>query len=633
MYAEETGEGQQIDISIAEYATNILENALMQYSYSGQEYTRVGNRGYGRAAWGIYPCNDGFVGIIAGPDHRWPEVARIMEREELADPRFASRRGRQDNADEVDALMLPWLIENDKVDIFKAGQESGLGFSFVATMQDILEMEQLIAREYFVELDHPEAGTLRYPGAPIACEPEAPRPGISDARPCSGSTRRRFCQTGWDTTRVTGYGTQSRPRASGGYPMLTPTTKQPLKNYRILDLSRIWAGPYCTKLMADLGAEVIKMESLSVYDSHRGPISPARGIAAYPDGEPGEEPWNRNGWFNCLHMSKYGITLELTSDEGRRVFEQLVSISDVLIENFRQGSLERLGYDYAELRKHRPDLIYVSMPAFGNTGPWKGYLGYGIGQEQLSGMAHLTGYPNDGPMKSGINHGDPITGSHAAGVLLAALRRRRRTGKGMYIDVSQQESSVALMGGELLAYQMTGEEPERIGNRSRWYAPCNTYPCSGEDRWITIAATNDGEWVVAGLGYGRQPAWRQRRAIRHLGRGAHCPPGRPRRHHRRLDKRARCLRPGRTSAGCRCSRRSGAARAGPAVRQALQRPGNIHQRRSSPGWAPPVSGTALEDVRHPRRSAVASAHAGAAQPRGIRRAAGTDWQGHRFTGV
>ena len=144
MYAEETGEGQQIDVSIAEYATNILENALMQYSYSGQEYTRVGNRGYGRAAWGIYPSQDGHVGIIAGPDHRWPEVSNIMEREELADPRFASRRGRQEFADEVDALMLPWLIDHDKVDIFKAGQESGLGFSFVATMKDILEMEQLL---------------------------------------------------------------------------------------------------------------------------------------------------------------------------------------------------------------------------------------------------------------------------------------------------------------------------------------------------------------------------------------------------------------------------------------------------------------------------------------------------------
>jgi benzylsuccinate CoA-transferase BbsF subunit len=270
--------------------------------------------------------------------------------------------------------------------------------------------------------------------------------------------------------------------------------RMPLKNYRVLDLSRIWAGPYCTKIFADMGAEIIKMESLSVYDSHRGPVSPARGIAAYPDGEPGEEPWNRNGWFNCLHMSKYGVTLELTESEGRRVFERLVSVSDVLIENFRQGSLERLGYTYEELRKHRPDLIYVSMPAFGNTGPWKGYLGYGIGQEQLSGMAHMTGYRGEGPMKSGINHGDPITGSHAAGVLMAALRHRRKTGKGMYIDVSQQESSVALMGPEVLAYQMTGQEPERLGNRSRWYAPANSYPCAGEDRWVTIAATNQEQW-------------------------------------------------------------------------------------------------------------------------------------------
>ena len=276
--------------------------------------------------------------------------------------------------------------------------------------------------------------------------------------------------------------------------MQKPPEGMPLKNYRVLDLSRIWAGPYCTKLFADMGAEIIKMESLSVYDSHRGPVSPARGIAAYPDAEPGEEPWNRNGWFNCLHMSKYGVTLELTKPEGRRVFEQLVSISDVVIENFRQGSLERLGYSYQELRSHRPDLIYVSMPAFGNTGPWKGYLGYGIGQEQLSGMAHMTGYRGEGPMKSGINHGDPITGSHAAGVLMAALRNRRKTGKGMFIDVSQQESSVALMGPEVLAYQMTGEEPQRLGNRSRWYAPANSYPCAGEDRWVTIAATNDKQW-------------------------------------------------------------------------------------------------------------------------------------------
>ena len=182
MHAEDTGHGQHIDLSIADYATNILENAMMQYSYSGEEYTRVGNRGYGRAAWGIYPCQDGYVGIISGPDTRWPEIAGIMEREELSDPRFASRNGRLMNADEVDALMLPWLLDHDKVDIFKAGQEAGLGFGFVATMEDILEMEQLTARNYFVELDHGAAGTFKYPGAPIrttsSTSPQSP--------PCEG---------------------------------------------------------------------------------------------------------------------------------------------------------------------------------------------------------------------------------------------------------------------------------------------------------------------------------------------------------------------------------------------------------------------------------------------------------------
>ena len=268
----------------------------------------------------------------------------------------------------------------------------------------------------------------------------------------------------------------------------------PLEDVRVLDLSRIWAGPYCTKLMADMGAQVIKVESLRVYDSHRGPVSPARGIASYPDSDGGDQPWNRNGWFNCLHMSKHGITLELTDALGCDLFEDLVSISDVIIENFRYGSLERLGYTYEDLRRIRPDIIYVSMPGFGNSGPWRDYLAYGIGQEQLSGMAHMTGYEDDGPMKSGINHGDPITGSHAAGIILAGLRHRRRTGKGMFIDVSQLESTVALLGPYLLGFQMTGQDYERRGNRSDLYAPHNVYPCLEEDSWVSIAVTGDHEW-------------------------------------------------------------------------------------------------------------------------------------------
>ncbi|MBI2873060.1 MAG: CoA transferase [Chloroflexi bacterium] len=268
----------------------------------------------------------------------------------------------------------------------------------------------------------------------------------------------------------------------------------PLEGIRILDLSRIWAGPYATKLLADTGAEVIKLESLKGYDPHRGPLDPPPGSGNYPQGEPGSAPWNRAGWFNALHMSKYGITLDLAQPRGRDLFGQLVQVSDALIENFRFGTLERLGLGYAKLRSLRPDIVVVSMPSFGNSGPWRSYIQYGIGQEQLAGMASMTGYLNGEPMRSGVNHGDPITGSHAAGILLAALLYRRRTGRGMFIDLSQQESAVCLIGEHLLGFQMTGRNPASRGNRHPSMAPHGVYPCRGDDSWVTIAVSTDHEW-------------------------------------------------------------------------------------------------------------------------------------------
>ena len=165
MYAEETGLGQHIDIAIAEYATNVLENALMQYSYSGQEYSRVGNRGYGRAAWGIYPCKDGFVGVIAGPEHRWSAMAELMDEPRLAEKKYTERSGRQIYAEEIEALMEPWLMSHNKQEIFEKAQELGLAFAFVATPEDILNWEHLDNRGYLPEISHPEAGSYKYAGA------------------------------------------------------------------------------------------------------------------------------------------------------------------------------------------------------------------------------------------------------------------------------------------------------------------------------------------------------------------------------------------------------------------------------------------------------------------------------------
>jgi len=164
---ETTGRGQQVDVSIAECNATNLENAIGTYTYADHVVTRMGNRGYGRAAHGIYPCRDGYVGIIAQPEHRWSAMADLMEREELRDPQLGTRQGRQEQADLLDALMLPWLLEHDKEEIFKKGQELGLAFALVETPEDLLRCEQLEARRYFVEIDHQEAQRLRYPGPPF----------------------------------------------------------------------------------------------------------------------------------------------------------------------------------------------------------------------------------------------------------------------------------------------------------------------------------------------------------------------------------------------------------------------------------------------------------------------------------
>ena len=274
-----------------------------------------------------------------------------------------------------------------------------------------------------------------------------------------------------------------------------------LAGVRVVDFSRIWAGPHATKLLADMGAEVIKVESARAWDPHRLIV----GSGNLPDGEQGADPWNRSGWFNTLHMSKYGVTVEMRHPMGKRVVEELVSVSDVVVENFRAGLMERRGLGYERLRQIRPDLVVVSMPAFGGSGPWRDFIQYGIGQEQLGGISAMNGYAGeDAPVKSGVNFGDPISGAHAAGAVLAALMRRRRTGQGAFIDVSQLESSVMTVGEHLLGYQMNGRLAANKGNRHPVYAPHGAYRCRGADEWVAIAVASDDEWgrLCEGMGMG-----------------------------------------------------------------------------------------------------------------------------------
>ena len=258
----------------------------------------------------------------------------------------------------------------------------------------------------------------------------------------------------------------------------------PLAGIRIIDLTRIWAGPRATKLLADMGAEVIKIEHLD----HADRAKPSCVT------EHSQRKMNRATPFEQKHRNKIGFSLNLSLDEGKSIFRELVSISDVVIENFSAGVMDRLGLGHNNLREIKPDIITVSMPGFGNSGPWKNYVAYGVTQEQITGLYELTGYKNGVPMKTGTNVGDPMNATHAAVATLSAVVQRLLDGQGEYVDFSQYESFSTLMFESIMNYAANGVMNERNGNESNYQSPHDTYRCKGTDAWVTVAISNQDEW-------------------------------------------------------------------------------------------------------------------------------------------
>lgn len=262
-------------------------------------------------------------------------------------------------------------------------------------------------------------------------------------------------------------------------------TRRPLEGVRIADLTAVWAGPYATRLLADMGAEVIKIESPNNPDL-------LRALGLLPPGT--EDAWNKSAYFNHNNRNKLGCALDLGHPRGKELFLQLVAKCDVVMENYRAEVLDKLGLGYDVLKSARPDVILVSMPGHGKDGPERDYVAYGTNVEQLAGLASLSGYLEGPPQKTGISFGDPVAGTAAAGAVVLALLARRRTGKGQYIELAQRETLTGLIGEYVLGYQVTGEVPERMGNRHPAWAPHGCYPSSGEDAWITIACRDDADF-------------------------------------------------------------------------------------------------------------------------------------------
>jgi crotonobetainyl-CoA:carnitine CoA-transferase CaiB-like acyl-CoA transferase len=259
----------------------------------------------------------------------------------------------------------------------------------------------------------------------------------------------------------------------------------PLAGLRVLELARILAGPWAGQILADLGADVIKVERTGAGDDTRGWGPPF--VPAADGGHLGA------AYFHATNRGKRSIALDFDTAEGQRIVRKLAARSDVLIENFKVGGLKKFGLDYESLAKENPRLIYCSVTGFGQTGPYAPRAGYDLMAQGMGGIMALTGAPDGEPTRVGVPMADLVTGVYSAVGILAALAQREKTGRGAYVDTALLDTQVGVLANQGLNYLVSGKEPARIGNAHPNIVPYQVFPVA--DGHIIIASGNDAQFA------------------------------------------------------------------------------------------------------------------------------------------
>ena len=484
--------GQYIDVADSGIIATLLTGYhLPTFIYRGIAGSRSGNRmRLGLFPNCVLPCRDGYVCIDAPQLEQYQRFLNLMGDPKWIDnPRYRDRRAMSDQyPEEAESLIAPWFMEHDKDEILQLCLENRIPCAPVLTMDEVLESPQLHARQWFREVEHPEAGSFKYPGplvslhgSPLKVVRPAPTLGQHNAEVFGELDSKRPAVPRRVSTRASNQSEGPKPFA--------------LRDVRIVDLGSAWAGPMAGQLLADMGAEVIKVESRARMDGMRlGRPMVGEDLAG---GDRGLWP-ELQPVFHGLNRNKLSVTLNLRTDEGREILRRLASVSDVVLSNFSPGVLHRLGMDYNSLRATKPDIIVAAMPAFGDSGPLRDMVAYAPIIQAMSGMMSLVGYPPE--------EGEPLVGELqaawsdtmaalcAALGVVAAVQHRNRTGCGQYVEAAHLEGTAALLGAPMLGYQMTGKIPAPTGNDDGDFAPHNNYPCAGDDAWVSIAVRDDAEW-------------------------------------------------------------------------------------------------------------------------------------------
>jgi len=452
------------EVSVHEATIALAEYQMVEAWATGIPQKRWGfNRFTPTYPMGVYRCKQGWIGITIVTPAQWKSFCELMGMPELGrHPQLVMGGERLARADELEARFVPRFLDRTAEEWFAMGLEMRLPFAIVPDMKQVLDWQVFRDRNAIVPIRIGDR-TIEAPGSPFHLT-RTPA-NFGGAVPAPG-----------EHDGVIG----SRTVASAA------PTKRPLEGMRIIDLSMGWAGPICTRNLADLGADVIKVEACGYPDWWRGVDNRAETVS--------QRLYEKSARFNIMNRGKRGITLDLTQPAGVKLAKALVKDADAVIENYSAEVLRKFGLDYAELCKVNPSLVMVSMAAFGASGPWRETRAYGSTLEQGSGLPSVAGRPQDPPMMNHLAFGDAVGGLNACSAMLVALLHRRETGEGQFIDLSQVQCMLPFAAAWAIEQSANGRVTPRAGNRHPCFVPHGVFPSSGKDRWVSVAVTDNAMW-------------------------------------------------------------------------------------------------------------------------------------------
>ena len=474
--AANTGEGEFIDFSVQAYVASVLEAALPTYTYKQEVATRCHERRL--VPWKIFHAIDGPVFIVCIEQDQWARLLEFMGNPDwsLLDV-FVDQTSRAENQDMVHMFVQEFVGTWHAMDFYHEAQKHRVCVAPVLSVSALGDTPHLLERDFFKDVQGTKylaAATLRNSG----------RAGNSLAAPQIGAHTQEVLDEA-RATLVDGATSSSHSKSSQSH---LDSGKKPLDGIRVLDMTWAWAGPFCTMNLAHMGADVIRLESEVRPDLYRR-------LSIFPADM--DEGINRSGMFNQWNQGKSSIGVDLSKPAGIELVKSLVAESDVLVQNFATGVMERLGLSYDVLAAINPRLIMASVSGYGQVGPWKEYIGYGPAMPPLTGLSAATGYVDGAAQEIGLSMPDPTAGITAAWEIVAAITRRDQSGRGDHLDVSLWEATAVLNMEAWMQYALTGTEPKRQGNGSQTMCPHGIFPCrsnNDEESWIAIACESDDLW-------------------------------------------------------------------------------------------------------------------------------------------